>query len=144
MSDGQRQQWRAAKQEQRRAGKGWVDTRPIAVRRAAWRKTKQKMRLRAQEQQSFKRGRCTVKRNGNGKACGAKLEARFERDGYGVVVRSRYVCPSCERRRAGVCARCPRPVAGRVGFALYCDDAECKRLVRKAYRLGLDPRMVQC
>lgn len=34
-------------------------------------------------------------------------------------------CPSCARRRAGVCAECPKPVTGTVGRALRC--AGCKR-----------------
>jgi hypothetical protein len=108
--------------------------------RAQWRRVKQRIRLRAQEARSLAIGRCAVKRNGSGKLCGKALELRVERDRFGVVIASAYVCPSCERRRAGLCQRCPRPVAGRKGFALYCDDAECQRIVRKAWRIGLDPR----
>jgi hypothetical protein len=108
--------------------------------RAQWRRVSSRIRLRAQEQKSLATGYCSVKRNGSGKRCGKKLEVRLMKDGYGIILSSRHVCPSCERRRAGLCQRCPRPVAGRKGFALYCDDAECRRIVRKAWRIGLDPR----
>ena len=38
-------------------------------------------------------------------------------------------CPSCERRRAGLCRHCPRRVDGRVGTAFYC--AGCRRLATR-------------
>lgn len=39
------------------------------------------------------------------------------------------VCDACERRKAGVCAKCPRKVYGTVGYAKYCTD--CKRAVHR-------------
>lgn len=115
---------------------------PQEVRRAQWRETARRNRLKRQEHAALHKGRCQVKRNGSGKICGSKLETVLVRDALGVVMDSRVVCPSCERRRAGLCQRCPRPVRGRVGFALYCDDAECQRIVRKAWRFGWDPRRI--
>jgi hypothetical protein len=112
--------------------------------RSRWRNNARRRRLRKQEAASLAAGCCQVKRNGSGKVCGHRLEARHKRDGYNRIVSTSYVCPSCDRRRAGVCQRCPRPVKGRVGFALYCDDAECQRIVRKAYRHGWDPRRIAC
>ena len=36
--------------------------------------------------------------------------------------RIRWACEGCTRRRAGVCASCPRPVDGTIGKAKYCAD----------------------
>lgn len=42
-------------------------------------------------------------------------------------------CPACVRKIRGVCRTCPKPVAGRVGYALYC--ADCKQeAVRREWR----------
>lgn len=50
-------------------------------------------------------------------------------------------CPTCERRQAGICRDCPRPVAGRRGLATRC--AECRDAARKrqevAARVRRDP-----
>ena len=140
--DQERARWRENKQAQRARGLG-VDCRPPEIRREQWRLNKRKHRLLKQEHAALHKGSCQVRRNGSGKRCGATLETQLERDGWGVVIGSRVICPSCERRRAGLCQVCDRAVAGRVGFALYCDDAECKRRVRKAYRCGLDPRRLR-
>jgi hypothetical protein len=40
-----------------------------------------------------------------------------------------WVCGACERRRAGVCRCCPRPVNGAVGRALYC--AGCRPAIKR-------------
>lgn len=37
-------------------------------------------------------------------------------------------CPRCARRKAGLCADCPRPVTGVVGRAERCDD--CRAAAR--------------
>lgn len=110
------------------------------VQRERWRKTAARRRRAQQDRAALIAGRCQVKRNGSGKICGQKIVLRPVRDAFGRVTHTEVVCSSCERRRAGVCQRCPRPVAGRRGFALYCDDAECMRIVRKAWRHGWDPR----
>lgn len=47
--------------------------------------------------------------------CRTPLEARIDRLG-----RVEYRCPACSRRRAGLCQRCSRPVAGTIGRSLYC------------------------
>lgn len=57
--------------------------------------------------------RCAAKR------CRALLT--FETDNLGRLIAR---CVLCERRRAGVCADCPAPVEGRVGWAKRC--ARCK------------------
>lgn len=56
-------------------------------------------------------------------ACGALLDIRVV-DGH-LVER----CPACERRKAGVCRDCPRPVAGMIGRALRC--AACTKEARR-------------
>lgn len=53
-----------------------------------------------------------------------RCEFRICRDELELVTdrigRVRMVCRGCERRRAGICALCPRRVAGTVGKAKYC------------------------
>lgn len=57
--------------------------------------------------------------------CRAELELITDRLG-----RMQYVCRACERRRAGICARCPRPVDGERWKAKYC--ATCRHEVHRA------------
>lgn len=63
---------------------------------------------------------CGVKGPG-GRVCGAVLRERIAR--FGQLA---WDCPRCERRKAGICADCPRPVVGTVGKAERC--AEHRRL----------------
>ena len=42
------------------------------------------------------------------------------------IGRLHVVCDACERRKAGICAKCPRKVYGTIGYAKYC--AECKKI----------------
>lgn len=66
--------------------------------------------------------RCTF---GSGNSvCGAVLQER--RGPFGAL---QWDCPQCERRRAGKCRRCPRPVVGKVGRAVYC--AECRQAKKR-------------
>lgn len=71
----------------------------------------------------------------HGKRCGGALVSRIDRIG-----RVHFDCPRCERRLAGVCAECPRPVRGRVGRAEFCESCYHKRehekgrLRKKAWR----------
>lgn len=58
--------------------------------------------------------------------CGGQLRADVDRR-FGRTV---LVCDWCERRKAGLCRDCPRPVAGTIGRALRC--AECRRLANNA------------
>lgn len=58
--------------------------------------------------------RCDFRR-GAGTVCGTLLLAETDRIG-----RVRFTCPACARRKAGICADCPRPVAGQIGKALRC------------------------
>jgi predicted amidophosphoribosyltransferase len=51
------------------------------------------------------------------RTCTAVLEASV--DWLGQV---RWACDGCARRRAGVCAQCPRPVDGTTGKAKYCAE----------------------
>lgn len=44
--------------------------------------------------------------------------------------RLQWECPRCARRKAGLCADCPRTVAGTVGKAERC--ARCRRLQLRA------------
>ncbi len=57
--------------------------------------------------------------------CRAELELVIDRIG-----RTLYLCRSCERRRAGICARCPLPVDGERWKAKYCKT--CRREVHRA------------
>lgn len=36
-------------------------------------------------------------------------------------------CTGCERRRAGLCSNCPRPVLGTIGRSKYCADCRAAR-----------------
>lgn len=56
--------------------------------------------------------------------CAGLLEHEM-RPGGAVVTR----CPRCDRRRAGLCRDCPRPVYGTVGKAMRC--ADCAREARR-------------
>lgn len=62
--------------------------------------------------------------------CGGLLEIEIDREG-----RTFSWCPWCERRAAGICQDCPRPVDGQVRKALRC--AACKlrkkREIRRTY-----------
>ena len=53
--------------------------------------------------------------------CGAKYKITADR--WGRTVGS---CPACARRKAGLCATCPRPVDGPLGQTKYC--APCRVL----------------
>lgn len=64
------------------------------------------------------------KRTG-GHVCPTQMTARIGK--FGKV---EWDCPSCDRREAGLCQRCPRPVAGTVGKALYC--ADCRKAKHNA------------
>lgn len=57
--------------------------------------------------------------------CRAPLE--MELDALGRMV---YWCRACERRRAGICAHCPRAVDGMKWKAKYC--ASCRRKANRA------------
>lgn len=49
------------------------------------------------------------------------------------------VCDACARRKAGVCARCPRKVAGTIGYAKYC--ADCKAVVHRQRVAAYEERL---
>lgn len=59
-------------------------------------------------------------RQGRFGVCGAALILGVDQSGR-VTTR----CPQCERREAGICRDCPRPVEGRRLSAIRC--ADCKR-----------------
>ena len=63
-------------------------------------------------------------RHGPG-VCGGQLEDRRD----AMTGRIYRWCPRCDRRRRGVCQDCPRPVAGRIGYAMRC--VEHKELARR-------------
>jgi hypothetical protein len=58
------------------------------------------------------------------RTCGGQLREHV--DSLGRLVVS---CPTCERREAGICRDCPRPVDGAVGKATRC--AECRVAARR-------------
>ena len=66
--------------------------------------------------------RCTVGRPG-GRVCSGRLVERIDRLG-----RVHWDCPACARRKAGICADCPRPVVGRPGIAERCTTCRAARL----------------
>lgn len=66
--------------------------------------------------------RCSVKRPG-GRVCPGLLVARVDRIG-----RVLFDCPACARRKAGICADCPRPVVGRPKIAERCAACRAIRL----------------
>src|SRR5690606_17185705 len=88
--------------------------------------------------------------------CQRRLIVRFETDGSGRVVEHVAPCPACapkpkkrrawalrvdvERRRAGICQRCPMPVTGKPKVALYCDrcrkDAQAEARARHQAKVG--------
>jgi hypothetical protein len=43
--------------------------------------------------------------------------------------RVRFVCDACERRKAGLCQRCPARVTGTIGKAKWCDA--CRLLMKR-------------
>jgi hypothetical protein len=89
------------------------------VRRAYWAEIKRRDAARKLAAAQAGSAVC-VKRIGYGK-CGGRLEVRIDRIG-----RSRVVCLNCERRRAGLCLTCPRPIVGDVKRgASWC--APCRR-----------------
>lgn len=57
-------------------------------------------------------------------SCRARLVERTDRVG-----RLLFDCPACLRRKAGRCATCPHPVAGKLGVAKYCGP--CKVLAHR-------------
>lgn len=81
----------------------------------AWRR---KQAARALEAANSAATHCQRRQPGG--TCGARMVERTDR-ALGTV---RFACPACERRVAGICRDCPRPVEGRVGQALRC--AGCK------------------
>ena len=79
-------------------------------------------RRRARFYAAHRRGAtCQVKHGGQ--PCGTVLRDVVDRFG-----RVHAVCERCERQRQGICGRCPRPVAGTKGKAMYCQP--CKRIVQ--------------
>ena len=62
--------------------------------------------------------RCAVRK------CRAQLRERTDRLG-----RILWTCDGCERRKAGICQRCPNRVTGRLGYAKWC--ATCKPIVHR-------------
>lgn len=70
--------------------------------------------------------RTCQRRQGPG-TCGGALVERIDR----TIGRVTVVCPRCERRKAGLCLECPRPVEGMVGRALRCAEHK-KRALRAA------------
>lgn len=50
-----------------------------------------------------------------------------------------FVCDACARRNAGVCARCPRKVAGTIRQAKYC--AECKAIAHRERVAAYEQRL---
>lgn len=62
--------------------------------------------------------------------CRTRQRVEISTDGHGNMV-ERLVCGCEERRRAGICLDCPKPVEGRIGVALRC--AECKRKAQREY-----------
>lgn len=60
-----------------------------------------------------------------GRRCGGAIE--FGRDALGRVTEH---CGRCARRRAGICADCPRRVSGAVGKAERCTHCKRAKLTR--------------
>lgn len=105
-----------------------------AIRRAYWAEVKRRDVARKLAAAQAGSAVC-VKRIGVAR-CGAPLEVRIDRIG-----RTRIICPKCERRRAGLCLTCPRPIEGdRKRGASWC--ATCRRKhtsKRKNLRERLNP-----
>lgn len=51
---------------------------------------------------------------------------------------TRVSCPRCDRRRAGLCRDCPRPVYGTVGKAVRCAEHARRRLLENGARHRAD------
>lgn len=80
---------------------------PRELQRMRWRDRHWKARRRKWQAASARAGVCQRPRQGGG-VCGGELR------GPGLD------CVRCARRDRGICQHCPAPVAGRVGFAMYC------------------------
>lgn len=63
------------------------------------------------------------RRGPRGKRCGAVLREIQDR----TLGRITFVCEACERREAGRCAMCPRPVRGKRRRAEFCEGCYAKR-----------------
>jgi len=82
--------------------------------------TRSARRRRGAKLARARQGRRTCPRRfGRHGICGASLETVVLPGGH-----TRIVCRSCERFERGLCAECPRPVAGRVRWARRC--AACR------------------
>lgn len=78
-------------------------------------------RKRARQWQLEARGASTCPhRHGPGR-CGAVIETRI------INGQTEIHCPACERRLAGLCRVCPRPVAGQIGKATRCADCRDRK-----------------
>lgn len=66
---------------------------------------------------------------GAGTTCGGTLTFSTDRIG-----RVRERCARCDRRKAGLCADCPRRVVGTVGKALRCAGCKKRALARNTRR----------
>lgn len=104
------------------------------VRRAYWAEVKRRDAARKLAAAQAGSAVC-VKRIGVAR-CGGVLEVRVDRIG-----RTRFHCPKCARRRAGLCLTCPNPIDGDVKRgASWC--APCRRrhyTKRKGLRERLRP-----
>lgn len=89
-----------------------------AVRRAQWQRSYAKRKARVALVN--RRGTRCQFRKGRYGVCNAPLREVVDRLGRVGVV-----CDACERRVRGLCRTCPKPVAGKVGWAYYC--AGCKK-----------------
>ena len=100
----------------------------LARKRTNWRAGNRRYRSRVQRrrwlEQTRGRQRCAYRLGGR-RTCRGLLEVVFDRLG-----RMGLVCPICERRKAGVCQDCPRPVEGRKGTALRCREHKRAALLR--------------
>lgn len=74
----------------------------------------------------------TCQRGNGPRRCGGPLVERIDRTLGRVTV----VCLWCERREAGVCRDCPRPVAGTVPRAIRCveDKAQAQFAAQRRHR----------
>lgn len=78
-------------------------------------------RRRAAALLAANRGATHCQRRQGQSVCGGRLEDRPDRLG-----RMQVICPRCERRAAGLCRDCPRPVYGKRGFAIRCQACNLK------------------
>lgn len=84
---------------------------------------KQRARVLARVRSQQVNGKCP--RKSGRYPCGGQLVPSVSRAGL-----LEYTCHRCDRREAGLCQDCPRPVEGRVRSALRCHA--CKRRVLNA------------